>query len=89
MSTQNKRTNTKQRRQTLRCGRRVRPFDSRALDWLSKHSLSLTCSIEVWDDHVSVIWWRVTKGNMSISGHPLGTPRAAIKAAMRNLRPNA
>ena len=59
--------------------------DSARLDWLESNELALCSEREGFGDDEYGIWWRVVrvkaiKGD-SISGHPLGSVRAAIDAA--------
>ena len=53
-------------------------LNRRALDWLAKHGLSLTASIEMWDDQPT-IWWRVTRRGGS---GPEDTPDTAARGAL-------
>jgi hypothetical protein len=57
--------------------------DSDRLDWLAKNHASLSAIKEPWDEGVTALWWQVTQGKKSLSGHVLSDPRAAIDAAMR------
>lgn len=55
--------------------------DGERLDWLASHEVNLLTHREKLGCGYS-IWWTVVKRQKSISGHPLGSPRAAIDAAM-------
>lgn len=55
--------------------------DKARLDWLEKRHLTLSATKEDHGDELW-LWWQVTSGNQSLSGHPLSTPRDAIDAAL-------
>lgn len=55
--------------------------ERRRLEWLAKKEARLTTHRERSGDRW-LIWWNVVKRNRSLSGHPLGSPAAAIDAAM-------
>lgn len=61
--------------------------DTRRLNWLEENDAHLISYHETWcvDDPECeyAIFWRVVKDNVSLSGHPLGSARAAIDAAMK------
>ncbi len=61
--------------------------DVERLDWLEQHEARLVSHRERSNDEYT-IWWCVTdrSGKKSISGHPLGNPRAAIDAAIDKAR---
>jgi hypothetical protein len=57
--------------------------DAGRLDWLHDNEAALESHRERFGaDGGWTIWWNVVKCGKSISGHPLGDPRAAIDAAM-------
>lgn len=55
--------------------------DTNRLDWLERHEANLVSHREKMSEGYS-IWWNVVKLNKSLSGHPLGSPRAAIDFAI-------
>lgn len=52
------------------------------LAWLADKEADLVTHREPFGDGGYSIWWNVMKGGKSISGHPLGSPQAAIEYAM-------
>lgn len=56
--------------------------DSAMLDWLEREHFSLSAIKEPCGDDQFALWWQVTQGRKSISGHPLASPREAIRAAI-------
>ena len=50
--------------------------------WLKRNRATLHRSYEDWSD-MRVIWFQVVRGDVSLSGHPLGSVRAAMSAAKR------
>jgi hypothetical protein len=59
------------------------PSDTERFAWLASNEYDLVTHHESHGDDEYTIWWNVTKaGNRSVSGHPLGSPQAAIDAAM-------
>ena len=56
--------------------------DSVMLDWLEREHFSLSAIKEPCGDDQFALWWQVTQGRKSISGHPLASPREAIRAAI-------
>lgn len=50
--------------------------------WLQENEADLRTWREPCGDDEYAIWWQVVKGRKSISGHPLGSPQDAIRAAM-------
>ncbi len=56
--------------------------DTDRLDWLERHEAKLITHREKNSDDGYWIFWNVVKRGKSISGHPLGSPRAAIDAAI-------
>lgn len=56
--------------------------DSAMLDWLESKHFSLSAIKEPCGDDQFALWWQVTQGRKSISGHPLASPREAIRAAI-------
>lgn len=61
-------------------GEGMKTTDKQRLDWLEKKEADLVCHREKCSDGYT-IWWNVLKRCRSISGHPFGSPRAAIDAA--------
>jgi hypothetical protein len=55
--------------------------DTERLDWLAAKEANLRTHREKFGGGYT-IWWTVVKRQKSISGHPLGSPRAAIDFAM-------
>lgn len=58
--------------------------DAERLDWLDSHEYDVVCHVETWccEEGEYSIWWNVTDGEKSISGHPMGSARDAIDAAL-------
>jgi hypothetical protein len=57
--------------------------DTERLDWLAAKEANLRTHREKFGGGGGyTIWWTVVKRQKSISCHPLGSPRAAIDAAM-------
>lgn len=58
--------------------------DAERLDWLDSHEYDVVCHVETWccEEGEYSIWWNVTDGEKSISGHPMGSARDAIDAAI-------
>jgi hypothetical protein len=56
--------------------------DTEMLDYVESTLSSVYCSIEDNGEDQSA-WWQVGSDSKSQSGHPLGSIRAAIKAAMK------
>jgi hypothetical protein len=56
--------------------------DTERLDWLAAKEANLRTHREKFGRGGYTIWWTVVKRQKSISGHPLGSPRAAIDFAM-------
>jgi len=59
--------------------------DAKRLDWLSSHEANLVSHREMLGEGYG-IWWNVVKRNKSLSGHPLGSVRDAIDAAIAACR---
>ncbi len=57
------------------------PSDAELLDWLEEKHYALHPIKEDQGDDTCTLWWQVTDKDKSISGHPLGNIRAAIRAA--------
>lgn len=57
-------------------------LDARRLDFLEAQHVSLTAIKEPCGDDETALWWQVTKGRKSLSGHVLPSARAAIDAAL-------
>ena len=55
--------------------------DAELLDWLEEKHYALHPIKEDQGDDTYTLWWQVTDKDKSISGHPLGNIRAAIRAA--------
>jgi len=55
--------------------------DADRFEWLETREAHLITHRERTSDGYT-IWWNVVKRRKSISGHPLGSPQAAIDAAM-------
>lgn len=55
--------------------------DAELLDWLEERHYALHPVKEDQGDDTYTLWWQVTDKDKSISGHPLGNIRAAIRAA--------
>lgn len=55
--------------------------DAELLDWLEEKHYALHPIKEAAGDDQYTLWWQVTDKRKSISGHPLGNIRAAIRAA--------
>lgn len=55
--------------------------DAELLDWLEEKHYALHPIKEDQGDDTYTLWWQVTDKRKSISGHPLGNIRAAIRAA--------
>lgn len=55
--------------------------DAELLDWLEERHYALHPVKEDQGDDTYTLWWQVTDKRKSISGHPLGNIRAAIRAA--------
>lgn len=62
------------------------PSDSEMLDWLEAQHFSLHASREPAGDDEITLWWQVVDRKKSISGHPLGNARDAIRAAMKEAK---
>lgn len=58
--------------------------DKERLDWLEKNEAHLVTDRERLNKVEYCIWWRVVNRNKSLSGHPLGSPREAIDAAIKS-----
>lgn len=56
--------------------------DTERLKWLQENEANLITHREPFGDDGYSIWWNVAKGSRSISGHPLGSPCAAIDEAI-------
>ena len=56
--------------------------DAELLDWLEEKHYALHPIKEAAGDDQYTLWWQVTDKRKSISGHPLGNIRAAIRAAI-------
>ncbi len=56
--------------------------DKDRLDWLERHEAHLVSHREKNFEGGYCIFWNVVKRRKSISGHPLGSPRTAIDAAI-------
>lgn len=58
--------------------------DRHLLDWVEENEAHLVSHREQFgaDEGEYTIWWQVVKNRESISGHPLGSVRAAIMAAI-------
>lgn len=59
--------------------------DTQRLNWLGENEAHLHTHRERLGDGYG-IWWNVVKRNKSLSGHPLGSPRTAIDAAMNRAK---
>lgn len=57
------------------------PTDTDRLEWLIENHVSLTAVKEDCGEEVA-LWWQVTDGKKSLSGHPVADPREAIDAAV-------
>ena len=57
------------------------PSDTELLEWLEEKHYALHPIKEDQGDDTYTLWWQVTDKRKSISGHPLGNIRAAIRAA--------
>jgi len=55
--------------------------DAELLEWLEEKHYALHPIKEDQGDDTYTLWWQVTDKDKSISGHPLGNIRAAIRAA--------
>lgn len=55
--------------------------DAELLEWLEEKHYALHPIKEDQGDDTYTLWWQVTDKDKSISGHPLGDIRAAIRAA--------
>ena len=55
--------------------------DAELLEWLEEKHYALHPIKEDQGDDTYTLWWQVTDKRKSISGHPLGNIRAAIRAA--------
>ena len=55
--------------------------DAELLDWLEEKHYALHPIKEAAGDDQYTLWWQVSDKRKSISGHPLGNIRAAIRAA--------
>lgn len=64
--------------------RKMKLTDKYRLDWLQEHEAHLVSHRERSAMGGFFIYWRVIKRRKSISGHPLGSPRAAIDEAIKN-----
>ena len=53
--------------------------DTARLGWVESIEAHVVTHREMWGGEWA-IWWRVIRGNRSISGHPQGSIRAAIDA---------
>ena len=60
--------------------------DTERLDWLEANEAHVVSHRERLGEGWG-IWWCVVKRGRSLSGHPLGSPRAAIDAAMTRNAP--
>jgi hypothetical protein len=58
------------------------PVSEDRLKWLAEHEADLITHRQKSADGGWWIWWNVVKRGRSISGHPLGSPEAAIDAAI-------
>ena len=56
--------------------------DTERIDWLETNEAHLVTHREKMGDGRYGIWWNVVRKKKSISGHPLGSPRAAIDSAI-------
>ena len=56
--------------------------DSERLEWLITYHFSLSAVKEDMGESIA-LWWQVTDGDKSVSGHPLGDARDAIDAAIK------
>lgn len=55
--------------------------DAELLEWLEEKHYALHPIKEDQGDDTYTLWWQVTDKDKSISGHPLGNIRVAIRAA--------
>jgi hypothetical protein len=62
-----------------------RNTDEERLNWLEDHEANLVTHREKCFEGYS-IWWNVVKRRRSLSGHPQGSPRAAIDEAMKRAK---
>ena len=63
--------------------------DAELLDWLEEKHYALHPIKEAAGDDQYTLWWQVTDKRKSISGHPLGNIRAAIRAEVERLAAQA
>ena len=56
--------------------------DTERLEWLAANEANLITHRENNSEGGWWVWWNVVKRGRSISGHPLGSPQAAIDAAV-------
>ena len=58
----------------------AQPSDAQMIDWIERQHYTLSAVKERDGDEVA-LWWQVTDGRRSISGHPLSSVREAIRSA--------